>query len=323
MMNRKQFLKSSSALAIASFTSNPFINTAIKPGGKRIPIIDTHQHLWDIKRFTEGWSKAPLPGNFDMKEYLVATEGLDVVKTVYMEVAVPPDKRHEEALYAIELCKDQLNPIIAAVIAADPNRDDFANYMSEFEDSPYIKGIRYFFKSQDEILKKQVVENIRVLGEMGKHFEFSIPVEWLSSMIELISLCPGTTFFVQHCGNVDPKAFFNPKDLIDKPDHDPGQWIADMKAIASKDNVAGCKISGVVTRVPGYPLTAENLAPAVNQCLDIYGPDRVMFASDWPVCKLAMEMQDWVDILKTIVSDRSHKDQKKFFHDNAENLYRL
>ncbi len=319
-MNRKKFLKSASIFTIASLSGSELLNAAIYNSKKSLPIIDTHQHLWDIKRFKEGWSVPPVPGNYGMQEYLAATTGMNVVKTVYMEVAVPPNKRHEEALYAIELCKDKLNPMEAAVIAVDPNRIDFAKYMSEFEDSPYIKGIRYFFKSQDEILQKEVIKNIRVLGEMGKHFEFSIPVNWLPTMTEMINLCPDTLFFVQHCGNADPKAFFKPKDLVGKPDHDPEKWVIDMKAIASKVNVV-CKISGIVTRAPGYTLTAKNLAPAVNHCIDIFGPDRVMFASDWPVCLKSMEMQNWVNILKRIVMKRPYEDQKKLFHDNAIKYY--
>jgi predicted TIM-barrel fold metal-dependent hydrolase len=321
-MNRKKFLKSASLFAVASLTGSKLLNADVYKDKKQLPIIDTHQHLWDMKRFKEGWSTPPIPGNYGMEEYLAATVGLNVVKTVYMEVAVPVNKRHEEALYAIELCEDKSNPMEAAVISVDPNRGDFATYVSEFENSPYIKGIRYFFKSQDEILRKQVVENIRLLGKMGKHFEFSVPVNWLPTMTELVILCPDTLFFVQHCGNVDPKAFFKPKDLVSKPDHDPEKWIIDMKAIASKANVV-CKISGVATRAPGYSLNAKNLAPSVNQCIDIFGPDRVMFASDWPVCLKSMEMESWVNILKRIVHKRPYGEQKKLFHDNAEKYYNI
>ncbi len=316
------FLESASVMAIASLTGNSLLNAAVSKTGKSLPVIDTHQHLWDIERFKEGWSAPPIPGNFSMQEYHVAIKGLNVVKSVYMEVGVPPDKRHEEALYAVELCKDRSNPTVAAVIAVDPNMGEFEKYMSEFKNSPYIKGIRYFFNSREEILNDQVVKNIRALGGMNMSFDFSIPPGWLARMTELVSLCPGTRFIVNHCGNADPKAFFKAGELLGKPDHDPEQWIADMKAIASKKNVV-CKISGVVTRAPGYSLTADNLAPAINHCLDIFGPDRVMFASDWPVCLKGMDMRSWVNILKEVVVNRSYKDQKKLFHDNAVKFYKI
>ena len=84
-----------------------------------------------------------------------------------------------------------------------------------------------------------------------------------------------------------------------------------------------CGISGVVTRSPGYPLTVNNLAPAINHCLDIFGPDRVMFASDWPWCLKSMELRSWVDILKKVVVNRSYQDQKKLFCDNALKFYNI
>jgi predicted TIM-barrel fold metal-dependent hydrolase len=157
---------------------------------------------------------------------------------------------------------------------------------------------------------------------MNMSLDFSIPPGWLHSIPELIRLCPDTRFILEHCGNVDPKAFFKSEALFGKPDHDREQWIADMKAIASERNVA-CGISGVVTRSPGYPLTVNNLAPAINHCLDIFGPDRVMFASDWPWCLKSMELRSWVNILKKVVVNRSYQDQKKLFHDNALKFYNI
>jgi predicted TIM-barrel fold metal-dependent hydrolase len=322
-MNRRKFLYSASLIAVASLTDTFALHVKKTNLKKLIPIIDTHQHLWDIERFKNGWSKPPLPRNFNMQDYLEAIKGLNVIKSVYMEVAVPPDKRHEEALYAIEICKDKRNPTVAAVIAVDPNRSDFKEYMSEFLGSPYIKGIRYFFKSGEEIVDDQVVKNIRLLGEMGMSFDLVVPPKWLPHGIRLVRYCPGTRFIVDHCGNADPKAFFKPgKSLPKEPEHDAGTWKRDMKTIASEKNVV-CKISGIVSRVPGYPLTEEDLAPIINHCLYIFGNERVMFAGDWPVCLKNMPLADWVNTLKKVVENRPLKDQKKLFHDNAAKFYGL
>ena len=142
-------------------------------------------------------------------------------------------------------------------------------------------------------------------------------------MGELVNHCPDTIFLVNHCANADPRAFFDPaEDLTEKPSHNRDEWIRDVKNIASNKNVA-CKISGLVTRVPGHTLTANNLAPAVNQCLDIFGSDRVMFASDWPVCLRKMTLGNWLGILQEIVSTRSIADQRKLFHDNAAKYYKI
>ena len=91
--------------------------------------------------------------------------------------------------------------------------------------------------------------------------------------------------------------------------------------MAKRPNVV-CKISGIVARAPaGW--TSSDLAPAINFCLDQFGPNRVMFGGDWPVCKLGASFAQWVNALKEIVDGRPMADQKKLFHDNARALYGL
>jgi len=321
-MDRKKFLAAASVMTIASLRGTSLLEAAVNSGARPVPMIDTHQHLVDFERFGKTWSRPPVSGNFGMEEYLDAMEGLNLRKAVYVEVAVPQERRHEEALYAIELCEDKSNPTIAAVIKADLYSEDFIEYMSQFKAHPCIKGIRGGFKSSEDILNKQIIQNVRGLGSLNMGLDFSLPPTWFLAMSKLVELCPETRFLINHCGNVDPRAFIEPIGKFGKPDHDPDQWIAGMKAMAAHKNVA-CKISGVGTRSPGYPLTAENLGPAINQCLDIFGPDRVLFAADWPWVLKTMDIRTWVNILKNVVANKSYRDQKKLFHDNALKFYNI
>ena len=83
-----------------------------------------------------------------------------------------------------------------------------------------------------------------------------------------------------------------------------------------------CKISGIIARLPkGWP--AETLAPLVNHCLDSFGPDRVIFGSDWPVCLTGASYKEWVTGLKQIIASRPLEQQKKLLHDNAVKFYKL
>ena len=319
-MNRKKFLAAASILAIASLrgSSELYASDSLK----KMPIIDTHQHLADIARFGKGWTSPPVPGNYDMKAYMAATRNVNMVKAVYMEVAVPAARRYEEALYAIEMCKDKSNPTTGAVISADLKSPEFESYISQFKGSPYIKGIRYGFRSAADMEDPLLIKNIEVLGKLNMSLDFTIPPAWLPSIANLISQCPGTKFLVNHCGNADPRAFFSPGITAGKPNHDAGQWIADMNTVAKNKNVV-CKISGIISITSGYPKNAETLAPAINHCLDIFGEDRVMFASDWPWCLKSSELEEWVNILKEIVKNRPYKEQKKMFHDNAIKFYSI
>lgn len=258
-----------------------------------------------------------------MDDYLEAIEGQNVVKAIYMEVGAPPGQRKREAEWALDLCKDPDNPTVAAVIATDPNDEGFAAYMESFEGSPYIKGIRYFFSHVAEITDQRVIDSIRLLGDMGFSFDLGIPPRWLSAGTRLVDECPGTPFVLNHCGAADPVAFFPAgKEKPREPEHDRDQWIRDIEQMARRPNVI-CKISGIAAHVPGYPLTADDLAPIINHCLDQFGMDRVVFAGDWPVVLRNMSLAKWIQTLKEVVAMRPLAEQRKLFHDNAEIFYGL
>jgi predicted TIM-barrel fold metal-dependent hydrolase len=319
-MNRKKFLATASVLAIASIKGSSVLYASNSL--KKIPLVDTHQHLADLVRFGKGWTSPPVPGNYDMNAYRDATRNVNMVKAVYMEVGVPAARRQEEALYAIEMCKDKSNPTVGAVISGDLKSPEFESYISQFKDSTYIKGIRYGFRSIAEMQDPQLIKNIEILGKLNMSLDFTISPAWLPSIANLIKTCPGTRFLVNHCGNADPRAFLNPSSISGKPNHDANDWIAAMKTIAENKNVV-CKISGIISVSSGYPKSAETLAPGINHCLDIFGPDRVMFASDWPWCLKSNKLEEWVNILKEIVKNRPYREQKKMFHDNAINFYSI
>ncbi len=327
-MNRRGFLRKASQLAVAG--SAVFSGQATGEesrdgtgGPAVIPIVDTHQHLWDLSKFRLTWVRPPLDRSFVTKDYLEAGRGLSIVKAVYMEVAVPREQRQEEAEYVVKLCQEPQSLTCAAVIAGQPDEDDFEPYIRRFKDHPCIKGVRGNFASAEQMSDKKVIRNLRLLGDLGMRFDLNVPPAFLAAGVRLVEQCPDTRFILDHCGNVDPVAFFPPGRTVPRPpQHAPEQWKADMDRLAACDNVI-CKISGVVDNVPGYPLTAADLAPALNHCLNAFGPDRVVFASDWPVCLLGMPLRGWVELLREVVAGRPEKERRQLFHDNAIKFYDL
>ena len=98
-------------------------------------------------------------------------------------------------------------------------------------------------------------------------------------------------------------------------------WMQDMEALGQRPHVI-CKISGIVARVSD-PWSADDLTPTVNHCLEVFDPERVIAASDWPVCTLGAPLAAWFTALRTIVSSRSDADQRRLLHDNAAQLFGL
>ncbi len=126
---------------------------------------------------------------------------------------------------------------------------------------------------------------------------------------------------IDHCGNADPVAFLPESSAPPPLSTTPADGGAPWKRLAKRKNTI-CKISGIVSRMEKGKWTAEQLAPVVNLCLDTFGPDRVVFASDWPVCTRGT-LGEWVTALSQIVSSRPIGEQRKLFSENAIAFYKL
>lgn len=332
-MPRREFLRRVSAGTVAVGAIGTESAFAIEENGEPLPMIDTHQHLWDLTKLRPPWLKpgTKLHRSFVMKDYLKATRGLNVVKAVYMEVAVAPEDKVAEAEYIIELCQRTDNPTVAAVIGGDPSLEGFRDYITRFKDSPYIKGVRHIpraAKGDDFLyLRDRFLASVQLLGELGMSFDLCMPPQRFSEAIDVVDRCPDTRFILDHCGNADPKAFWNEARRAENPtagppQHDPDQWRRGIAELAKCDRVV-CKISGIVARAPKDTWDADDLAPIIHHCLDVFGPDRVMFASDWPVCTRVAEFREWVAALKQVVKERSEDERRKLFADNAARFYGL
>lgn len=317
-VTRREFVRLAAAAGAAACAAG-----TAHPGEQRmLPIVDTHQHLWDLTKFRLPWIKPgqPLARSFLTKDYLEASRGLNVVKTVYMEVAVEPSQALAEAEHVIELCQRKDTPTVAAVIGGEPASDGFKEYITRFKGSPYVKGVRQvlFGKKADLCHDAQFVRSIRLLGELGMSFDICLGPDRLGDAVKLVDACSDTRFVLDHCGNADPDAFRPGA----KPSPHPDQWRRGIAALATRKNVI-CKISGIVARATQGEWTAGHLAPVVNHCLSSFGPDRVVFGGDWPVCTRVATLRQWVEALRAIVRKRPEAEQRKLFHDNAMRFYGL
>jgi L-fuconolactonase len=330
--NRRQFLHlTAGALAAAGLAplgpalaaerdrlAEPKASCADEPKGQpgKMSIIDTHQHLWDLTQFQLPWIKKgdPLDRNFVMADYLKATAGLNVAKTVYMEVDLDSAQQQAEAEFVIDVCKRADTPMAAGVVSGRPASEGFAKYITAFKDSPYIKGVRQVLHvpatPAGYCLDPKFIKGVQLLGELGKSFDLCMRPNELGDAVKLVDACPDTRFILDHCGNGDVQA------------KDRTQWERDMAELANRKRVV-CKVSGIVVRATPGKWTADDLAPIVKHTLEVFGPDRVMFGGDWPVCTLAATFRQWLEALQTIMKDRSEEEQKKLFHDNAARVYGL
>jgi predicted TIM-barrel fold metal-dependent hydrolase len=312
MIRRRQFLERTAALTAGAGLRVPV--QVDKPA--TMPIVDTHQHLWDLARFKLPWLKGTpkLNRSFLMEDYQQATEGLNVVKSVYMEVDVEPSQQAAEADYVLDLIGRGGAPMVGAVISGRPGNTDFAAYVARYRHQPAIKGLRRVLHATDtppgHCLDKPFVDGIHLLGKLGLSFDLCMRPAELGDARKLIDACPETLFILDHCGNASVRA----KDL--------SGWKDDISRIADRKNVA-CKVSGIVASAAPGPWTSDDLGPIINHVLSQFGPDRVVFGGDWPVCTLAASYRQWMEALRDIIAHRPDTERRKLFHDNAIRIYRL
>ena len=162
-------------------------------------------------------------------------------------------------------------------------------------------------------LQPTFVENIQLLGKLGKRYDLCMRPDELLDGVKLVDKCPKTKFVVDHCGNLSVQN-------TDKKLR--AAWEKGIREFAKRPNVI-CKISGIIVTADRDNWKPADLAPNMNFCMDTFGEDRIIFAGDWPVCTLTAPFESWVSALKEIVKGRSATFQKKLFHDNAVMFYEL
>jgi L-fuconolactonase len=280
-----------------------------------IPITDTHQHLWDLSKFRLPWvgAEGPLARSFVMDDYLRETKGLGITRTVYMEVDVDPAQHAEEAAYVTHLARMQGNPMDGAVISGRPDSPEFAAYLDRFQATPEIKGLRQVLHGGTPAgwcLRPEFLRGVRDLGKRGLRFDVCIRPGELADAAKLAKECPDTRFILDHCGNPNVQ------------EEDRAAWQRGIDAVAKQPNVA-CKISGIVVTAKKGAWDAGTLAPFVNHCAEAFGPDRLVFGGDWPVCTLVAPLREWVGALRQIIAPWPVDRQKKLLHLNAEKVYGL
>ncbi len=288
-------------------------------------IIDTHQHLWDPSRLELPWlESAPelLRRSYLAKDYAAASEGLPI-RAIYMEVDVADSALDAEATEIRRLCAAGTTQTCAAIMGGRPDSDTFEKYLERHVEGGAIKGVRRVLHvpatPRGFCLEQAFQRGIRTLGTMGLTFDLCMRPTELEDAEKLAAACPETRLILDHCGNGDAKAFMRAPPA--KPAHAAADWQRAIERLAKKPNVS-CKISGVVESLPGG-WTTEDLAPVVNHCLDAFGPDRVVFGSNWPVCLIGSSLHRWVAALADIVAGRPAADRAKLWASNARRIYRL
>jgi L-fuconolactonase len=286
-------------------------------------IIDTHVHIWDLSRIRLPWldnAGAVLNRSYLLSDYLnewKQESRFQLDRVVYIEVDAAFFEKEKENSMLEDQILDRQSPIDAGIISGRLTDENFTDYLDRYS-MPQIRGVRHVLHVPESpggvCLKPVFLKNMQELGKRGLLFEACMRNEELGDLYETALQCPDTLIVLDHMGNVDPARIAE-----HSPENDRyrKQWCENMDRLASLDNVF-CKVSGLN---PEGGWTVEMLKPAVDYVLDCFGEDRVMYASNFPVCNISTGMRPWLAALDRITESRGDQFRRKLFSENARKVY--
>jgi predicted TIM-barrel fold metal-dependent hydrolase len=296
-----------------------------------LPIIDPHQHFWDLSLGKHPWLQDEPPPPFRYGDpralrrdylpfdYRTDTRTLRVVGTVYVETEWDPTDPAGETRWVERLASREGLPT-AVVAQAWLDRDDAEDVVARQAACPLVRGIRHkpaAAPSPDAVVPgapgsmgdPRWRAGYAQLAHHGLSFDLQTPWWHLGEAAALARAFPDTLIVLNHTGLP-----------ADRSTEGLRGWRAAMATLAHEPNVA-VKISGL--GVPGQPWTVELNREVVLRTIELFGVERAMFASNFPVDGLVATFDAIYTGFKAIVRDFPVSDRRRLFHDNAVRLYRL
>jgi L-fuconolactonase len=278
-----------------------------------LPIVDSHVHLWDPRRFRMPWldDAAQLNRPFGLGEFRQAADGLQVAGMVYVQVDVTPAYGFLEAEWVA-----QLDESVTGLVAWAPVEDGtlLRTYLDRLaKTTPRLRGVRRLLQSEsdpDFLIAPDFLTGVQMLPEYNLSFDICIRHDQLARTIDMVRASPGTAFVLDHLGKPDIR---NKRFDV---------WRDQISELAGFSNVT-CKISGLVTEANLTTWTPDDLQPFVSHALHAYGEERVLFGGDWPVVTMASSYRRWVEALEGLTDELSVDAKRKLWADNARRVYRL
>ncbi|MCX8278460.1 MAG: amidohydrolase family protein [Dehalococcoidia bacterium] len=275
-----------------------------------MPVVDSHHHFWEIDKFDYSWMPdgSPLAVDYGPTQLapLIKAAGIDYT------VVVQAVSSSDEARWLLELA-DQ-NDFIAGIVGWVDLTDPKVGYtLDELQRSKYFKGVRHIWEGENDpgwIVNSGAINGLQELVRRDLTFDFLAKPPNLPFIPQVMEQVPDLRAVVDHIG----------KPLI--ADHLVEPWLSDMRKVASINGIH-CKISGMITEADQQSWIADDLRPYVHHILGMYGTDRLMFGTDWPVCTLAGEYQTVADTTRGILNSLSHTAKADVFGGTAIRFYRL
>jgi len=273
--------------------------------------IDSHHHLWKYNPKEYGWiddamavlRRDFLPGHLRAE---MATAGIDGV------VSVQARQTEQETAWLLGLAENNefIKGVVGWVPLAAPKVDrTLEKYCRHWK----LRAVRHVVQGEPDdrfILGEEFNAGIRLLREFGLAYDILILERQLPPTIEFVDLHPEQVFVLDHIAKPKIK------------DNELEPWRTNLLELGKRQNVY-CKISGLVTEADFAAWTEAQLQPYLDTVLAAFGPRRLMFGSDWPVCRVACDYKRWVELVGRFIAKLSADEQARIMGGTAIEAYGL
>lgn len=273
--------------------------------------IDSHQHFWKYDAVRDSWitdemtvlRRDFLPDDLDPAR---KANGIDAT------IAVQADQSEDETQFLLQLAErhGSIAGVVGWIDLRSPRVEELLRLFSKFEK---LRGFRHIAQSEPGdrfLVREDFVRGVAQLAQFGFTYDILIYPKQLPAALELVTRLPQQKFIIDHLA----KPLIKSRTIA--------EWAKFMQSLANSPN-ACCKLSGLVTEADWRHWKKEDFRPYLDVVFDAFGPDRLLFGSDWPVCLLAASYQQVLEIVEDYVQGYPADAKEKIFGANAARFYGL
>jgi len=273
--------------------------------------IDSHQHFWKFDPVRDAWITPDMQAirrDFFPKDLkpLLDDHGIDGC------IAVQADQSDDETAFLLHLAEN--NSFIMGVVGwIDLRAPDLETRLGTYASRRLLKGFRHIVQGETDpafLGRPDFLRGVKMLHRYGYTYDILIHQHQLPMAVEFVRQCPDQPFVVDHIA----------KPLISKGVWE--DWAAGIRKIAAFPNVM-CKVSGMVTEADWHHWKPDDLRVYLDVVTDAFGPGRLMYGSDWPVCLVAASYAEQFELVEKYFSSFSEEERSAVFGMNAVRFYKL
>ncbi|MCX4416593.1 amidohydrolase family protein [[Kitasatospora] papulosa] len=279
------------------------------------PVVDAHHHVWDLAVRDQDWitgeELAPLRRTFTLADLEPEARAAGVVSTVLVQTVTVAEETPELLALA------DAGTLVAGVVGwTDLTAPDVSGTLASLRALPggdRLVGIRHQVQGEPDpewLLRPDVLRGLAAVAAAGLVYDLIIRPHQLPAAVRAAALLPELTFVLDHAGKPP---------VARRATH---PWVGGLQALAALPNTV-CKLSGLVTEADPLSWTVEDLRPYADTVIEAFGPTRLMYGSDWPVCRLAAGYADVLATARELTDWLGDADRQSVLAGTAQRVYGL